>query len=188
MSAKRLTAEHKAFLVQALAQFETPKEAAAALKGEYGAAISPQGAEVYDPTKRAGRQLSQRWCELFYETRRRFLKRLEDIPEAHKAVRIRRLAHASRVYKARGNYRHMADMLERIAKEVGDVYSNRRELTGKSGGPMRMDYSHLTDEQPNARIAQLLGVTGLTVLGEKEGRSASPSLTSPKITSRYSES
>ncbi|EAR23610.1 DUF2280 domain-containing protein [Nitrococcus mobilis] len=108
MSAKRLTAEHKAFLVQALAQFETPEEAAAALKGEYGAAISPQGAEVYDPTKRAGRQLSQRWYELFYETRRRFLERIEAIPEANKAVRIRQLAHASRAFKAKGNYRDMA--------------------------------------------------------------------------------
>ena len=173
MSAKRLTAEHKSFLVRALAQFETPKEAAAGLKEEYGAAISPQGAEVYDPTKRAGQGLSQHWRELFYETRGRFLERLENIPEANKAVRIRQLAHASRAFKAKGNYRDMADMLERIAKEVGDVYSNRREVTGHAGGPMRMDYSELTDEQLNARIAQLLAVTGLTVLCEKEGRSAS---------------
>lgn len=146
MSAKRLAAGHKLFLVQALAQFETPKEAAAALKVEHGAAISPQGVEAYDPTKRAGERLSQRWRELFYETRRRFLEQLKDVPEANKAVRVRQLAHAARAFKARENYLAMADMLERIAKEVGDVYSNRREMTGNGGGLLRLDYSDLTDE------------------------------------------
>lgn len=48
----------------------------------------------------------------------------------------------------------MADMLERIAKEVGDV---RREVTGQGSGPLRMEYSELSDEQLDARIAQLLG-------------------------------
>lgn len=161
MSANRLTAEHKAFLVQALARFETPKEAASALKVEHGAAISPQGAEAYDPAKRAGQGLSQRWCELFDEARRHFLERLDAIPEANKAVRIRKLAKASRAYEHAGNYRAMADMLERIAKEMGNVHTNRREVAGQGGGPMRMDYRDLTDEQLDARIRQLLESTGI---------------------------
>lgn len=45
MSAKRLTTEHKAFVVQALARFETPKQAAEALNVQHGATISPQDAE-----------------------------------------------------------------------------------------------------------------------------------------------
>lgn len=57
----------------------------------------------------------------------------------------------------------MADMLERIAKEMGDVYSNRREVTGRGGRPMR--YSDLTDEQLDARIAQLLGTAGIAIGG-----------------------
>lgn len=162
--------------MQALAQFETPQQAAVALKAEHGVAISPQRAEIYDPTKRAGERLSQRWREFFYKTRRHFLERLEDVPEAHKAVRVRQLAHAARAYKARGNYRDMANMLERIAKEVGDVYSNRREVTGQGGGPLRLEYSDLTDEELDARIAQLIGITGLTVLDEEDGRSTGRAL------------
>lgn len=48
-------------------------------------------------------------------------------------------------------------MLERIAKEMGNVHTNRREVSGHGGGPLRFDYSDLTDEQLDARIAQLLG-------------------------------
>ncbi|EAR23286.1 DUF2280 domain-containing protein [Nitrococcus mobilis] len=152
--ANKLTETQKEHLVQRLACFESPKEAADALNAEHGVRISPQGAERYDPTKRA-----------------EFLANLKAIPEANKAVRIRQLAHASRAFKAKGNYRDMADMLERIAKEVGDVYSNRREVTGRGGGPLRADYSDLTDEQLNARIVQLLGITGLPVLDEEKGSS-----------------
>ncbi len=50
----KLKDEHKAFLVQRLAVFDTPKQTAEALKTEYRVEISPQGAEAYDPEKRAG--------------------------------------------------------------------------------------------------------------------------------------
>ncbi len=50
----KLKDEHKAFLVQRLAVFDSPKQAAEALKAEYRVEISPQGAEAYDPEKRAG--------------------------------------------------------------------------------------------------------------------------------------
>ena len=50
----KLKDEHKAFLVQRLAVFDTPKQTAEALKTEYRVEISPQEAEAYDPEKRAG--------------------------------------------------------------------------------------------------------------------------------------
>lgn len=58
MAATQLTIEQKTFLVQALTRFETPMEVARALKEEFGIEITPQRAENYDPTKRAGQRLS----------------------------------------------------------------------------------------------------------------------------------
>lgn len=158
--ARKLQDHHRAFLVQRIACYDSPKDAAAALKEQFGIEITPQGAEAYDPGKYAGRNMAKRWRELFDTTRDSFLKHMEQhIPEANKAVRVQRLALASRAFKARNNYVGMADMLERIAKELGNVHSNKRELTGKNGGAVGLDVavSDMTDEQVTARLMELLG-------------------------------
>lgn len=163
MATKRgkLTDSHKAFLVQRLACYDSPREAADALSAEYGVQIAAQSAEHYDPTKRAGVGLAKYLTELFERTRADFLANIDTVPEAHRAVRVRQLAHASRAYKATGNYQAMAEMLERIAKEVGNVHTNRREVTGKAGGPMRLEVGEMSDEQLDARLAQLIGLPSL---------------------------
>ena len=73
MTAKRLSSEQKAFIVQALACFDTPSTVARAFKAAFGAAVSPQAVEAYDPTKRAGERLGEHWRELFDATREGFL-------------------------------------------------------------------------------------------------------------------
>lgn len=165
----KLSDPQKAFVVQRLACWDSPAEVSDALMREHGVKLAPQNCEAYDPTKYAGRNLSAKWRELFERTRGDFLANVEAIPEANRAVRIRALAHASRAFKARGDYRAQADMLERIAKEMGDVYSNRREVTGKNGGPLRLEVSDLTDAQLDARLMQLIGVAGLSDGTEEEG-------------------
>lgn len=155
---KRLIDEEKAFVVQELACFGSPKEVSEALMEEYGVQLAPQNIEAYDPGKRAGQHLSLKWRELFEHTRRSFLDHVEKhVPEAHKAVRIRHLARASRVYQARGNYKGMAYLLEQIAKELGNVHTNRREFTGKEGRPIEV--SEMSDEQLDARLAAILGLS-----------------------------
>ena len=157
----KLKEEHKAFLVQRLAVFDTPKQAAEALKAEYRVEISPQGAEAYDPEKRAGRRLSERWRVLFETIRERFLDRLDEIPESHRAVRVQELARASRVFKKQGNYMAMAKMLERIAKEMGNVHTNRRELAGRDRGPIEYwEVADMTSEQIDQELRQLLAQSG----------------------------
>lgn len=164
----KLNDEQKAFLVQRLACYDTLAEAVIALKERYGVEITPQGAEVYDPNKRAGRTLGPKWRDLFEATRKRFLDDVTaHVPEAHKAVRIRKLARTARALEARGNYLGMADMLERIAKELGNVHSNRRELTGRDGEPLQLEVCSLTDAQLDERIARLL-----TTLGYEAGNAA----------------
>jgi hypothetical protein len=152
--------EHKAFLVQRLAVFDTPKEATEALKVEFGIAISAQRAESYDPNKRAGQRLSMRWKDVFQATRKRFLDQLDDIPSANKAVRVRRLERMALGAEQRGNFSLAAALLKQIAEEVGNVYTNRREYMGKDGGPIETrDVSLLTDDELDAereRVKRLL--------------------------------
>lgn len=154
---------HKAFLVQRLAVFDSPKEAAEALKEYCGLEISPQRAEGYDPNKRAGRGLAKRWRELFQATRSEFLKHIEvHVPQANKAVRVKKLARAADAMEHRGNYVGMADMLERIAKEMGNVHTNRREITGKDGKPIQVQ--DMTEEQVDRELALLCEEAGIATV------------------------
>lgn len=146
---KKLKDHHRAFLIREFACFATPMEASQALKQEYGLEITPQGAQHYDVTSGAGSRAAKKWHELFEVARKAFLEEVSDsIPLAHKSVRIKELARAANTFKASKNFLAMARILEQIAKEVGNVHTNKREFTGKDGGPIRyQDVGDMTDEQ-----------------------------------------
>ncbi len=150
----KLTDITRAFLVREMACFASPKEAADAIKEKFGIDITPQGAEHYDATKVAGQDVAKKWQELFALTREAFLDDVKrSVPFANKSVRIRELARAAQIYKQSKNYMAMARVLEQIAKEVGNVHTNRREFTGKDGGPIRYaDVGEMTDEQIYAEL------------------------------------
>jgi len=94
---------------------------------------------------------------MFWLFHNAFLKHIEEhVPGSNKAVRLMRLEKAAVYYESVGNYMAMADMTERQAKEMGNVHSNRRELTGRAGGPI--EYADMTDEQIDAELRQLLGI------------------------------
>ncbi len=75
----KLKDEHKAFLVQRLAVFDSPKQAAEALMAEFGIELTPQGVEAYDPTKCAGHALRERWRTVFWTVRENFLAELRQV-------------------------------------------------------------------------------------------------------------
>lgn len=121
-----LNNEVKAFIVQALACFDTPSQVSAAVKDEFKLEVSRQQCEAHDPTKRAGRDLAKRWVTLFHDTRARFREETADIPIANRAFRLRALG---RIVEKAENMRNLAlalQVLEQAAKEVGDVYVNRQ--------------------------------------------------------------
>lgn len=121
-----LSNEVKAFIVQALACFDTPSQVSASVREEFGIEVSRQQCEAHDPTKRAGRDLAKRWVTLFHDTRKRFREETAEIPIANRAYRLRALGRL--VEKAEGmrNLALTAQLLEQAAKEVGDVYVNRQ--------------------------------------------------------------
>lgn len=143
----KLNEGQKQYLVQRLAQFNTPKEAAKSLFEAHGVKISPQSAEHYDPTKRAGKRLAVHLKQIFEDSRKRFIKYLEIyVPEANRSVRVSMLATAAQTYRDQNDYEGMSKMLVLIAKEVGNVFSNRRELTGKDQGPIKLQEIELMTE------------------------------------------
>lgn len=121
-----LSNEVKAFIVQALACFDTPSQVAEAVNKEFGIEISRQTAESHDPTKRQGRNLAKRWRTLFDDTRKRFREETSEIPIANRAFRLRALGRMAEKAESMKNMALTAQLLEQAAKEVGDVYVNRQ--------------------------------------------------------------
>lgn len=121
-----LRSEVKAFIVQALACFDTPSQVVEAVKKEFGLDVSRQTCEGHDPTKYAGRGLAKRWADLFHECRARFTAETADIPIAHRAYRLRALGRMAEKAESMKNMALTAQLLEQAAKEVGDVYVSRQ--------------------------------------------------------------
>lgn len=118
--------EVKAFVVQALACFDTPSQVVVAVKETFGLEVSRQQCEAYDPTKYVGRNLHLKWRTLFEDTRARFREETADIPIANRAYRLRALGRMAERAENMKNMALTAQLLEQAAKEVGDVYVNRQ--------------------------------------------------------------
>ncbi len=141
-------------IVQALACFDTPSQAAKDVKAEFGLDVSPQQCEAYDPNKRSGNRLSDKYRQIFAETRKTFLEDTSLIGVSHRAVRLRTLQRMIERAEKQGNLALTAQLLEQVAKETGDAYTNRHRLehTGKDGGPIKSqaapaDLTGLTDHE-----------------------------------------
>ncbi|NJJ56698.1 DUF2280 domain-containing protein [Pseudomonas sp. B14(2022)] len=118
--------EVKSFIVQALACFDTPSQVVEAVKNEYGVVVSRQQVETHDPTKSAGKGLAVKWATLFHDTRKRFREETAEIPIANRAFRLRGLGRMAEKAENMRNLALTAQLYEQAAKEVGDVYVNRR--------------------------------------------------------------
>ncbi|HEI9618852.1 TPA: DUF2280 domain-containing protein [Enterobacter hormaechei] len=151
-----LSPEVKAFIVQALACFDTPTQIAEQVKQEFGLTITIQQVSSYDPTKAIAKNLGQKWIDLFNATRSRFQTEISDIPIANKAYRLRMLNRMATKAETMRNLALTASLVEQAAKECGDAYTNRQKVehTGKDGGPI--ESATLTkDEYKKARREML---------------------------------
>ncbi|QXX79000.1 DUF2280 domain-containing protein [Alcaligenes faecalis] len=124
------------FIVQALACYDTPSQVAEAVKEEFGIEITRQQAASYDPTKTMGKTLAKKWRDLFDETRTRFRREVAEIPIADQAFRLRQLHRMANEAMRRKNIVLAASLMEQAAKEMGGMFTNKRELSGPGGKPM----------------------------------------------------
>jgi hypothetical protein len=141
----------RTFIVQQLAMFDTPQVVADAVKKEFGVDVTRQSIEGYDPTKKAGAKVSAKWHALFDETRKVFLEDTSKIAISHRAVRIRALQRMAEQAETMRNYALAAQLLEQAAKEMGGLYTNRREHSGSITIAKNID--ELTDEELTAIAA-----------------------------------
>lgn len=134
----QLKKEVKLFIVRSLAVFNTPKETADLVNEEYkdaGLKVTRQQCEKYDPTKRAGQDLSAELKKEFEETRADFLDKPKNIPIANLSVRLQRLE--AQYIKHSRNPRMALNILKQAAEDEGGKLTNRSEVTGKNGGPIQ---------------------------------------------------
>jgi hypothetical protein len=132
-AATPLPEDVKCFIITALASFDTPSQVAAAVKEEFGVEVSRQAVEGHDPNKHAGRNLSAKWRELFETTRKAFIEDTSQIAIAHRSTRLRALQRMAAKAEGKGNFPLAAALNKQAAEEMGNAYTNRREVTGKDG-------------------------------------------------------
>lgn len=150
-----LSPEVKAFIVQALACFDTPTRVAEQVKQEFNLVVSLQQVSSYDPTRAMAKNLGQKWIDLFNATRERFQAEISNIPIANKSYRLRVLDRMAATTEKQKNFGMTAQLMEQAAKEVGDAYTNRQKVehTGANGGPIQT--ADLTNEQLEERLEEL---------------------------------
>lgn len=157
----KLTAAQKTYIVQRLACFETPSAVVEAVKEEFGLEMTRQRVQQYDPTKVAGQQLSQKLRTLFEETREKFITDTSGIAVSHKAVRLQRLERMANRAETKGNYVLAASLLEQIAKEMGEQYTNlRRVAPVNPDGETPYNYRDIPEDELDRRIKELEGKIG----------------------------
>jgi hypothetical protein len=133
MAASKLSDLQKSFVVRRVAAFEPASAIRDALKREHGVEITAQGVERYDPTKAAGVNLADRWRVMFDESRATYLSDQAGIGISHRAVRLRAIDRMAAKAESMNNMSLAAQLLEQAAKEVGGMYTNRREHIGADG-------------------------------------------------------
>lgn len=148
-----LTEDQKTFVVQALACFDTPSQVAQAVKENFGIVADRRQVECYDPTKAAGKGVAKKFRALFEETRAAFLREASAVPVSKQVYRLRVLQRALERAEKSNNTPMVLQILEQVAKETGGAFTNRREVTGKDGGPIQQQA--VTAEQVAAEVRRV---------------------------------
>lgn len=126
----KLTDEHKAFIVQRLAMYDTPNTVSKAVREAFGLDVPANQVEGYDPFshRAVNGKLGARWIALFHATREKFKEAIDLIPIADRAFRLRRLQAMHDKAFDKNQTSLAASLLEQAAKEVGESYSNKRKV------------------------------------------------------------
>jgi hypothetical protein len=133
MATTKLPDHVKVFIVQSLACFDSPTTVVEAVNQEFGIKIARQHIEKYDPTKVAGQNLSKKYRVIFDATRDGFIGDTRNIGWSHRATRLRLIQRVGEKAERMGNLSLALQAAEQAAKESGNAFTNRHELTGKDG-------------------------------------------------------
>jgi hypothetical protein len=134
-----LSEEVKTFIVRRLACFRTPTEAAQEVKEEFGLVVTRQAVRSFNPLQCP---VAKKWKAIFEATRKAYLESVADEGVSYQAHRVRELGELYRRAKAKNNIPLAADLLERVARELGGSYTNKSLVDLAS-----LDLSNLSDDQ-----------------------------------------
>ncbi len=155
----RLNSEQKAFIITAYARYDGLAEVCRAFKEEYGVDLPKPHALAYNaggPRYRG----AAKWRELFERERKHFLDNVGHIGIAQKAVRIQRLEALCAIALQRKNVKLAAELMEQAAKEMGEVFTNRREVKSD----VRSVTATMTTDQLRQEILKDLNSLGIEPL------------------------
>lgn len=153
-----LTHDQKLFIVQRLAIGAGPAQVIRDVREEFGIDIPRATVNYYNPAH--SKDLAQYWRDIFADSQKAFREKVMNIPLAHQAFRLQLLQDSlNRVLSApKINEAMIHEIVERAAKEVGGIHTNRRELTGAEGKPL-VD----TTEFARSLLKELVEKDGLTI-------------------------
>jgi hypothetical protein len=151
----------KAYIVQRLAQFDTPSMVVKGVKDEFDLTVSRQRVHYYDASHRMGAGLPAELKKLFENTRKKFLEEPPSAPIANRNYRLTVLQRALNLAETRGQLPEVRAALEQAAKEDGGAYTNRlkHEHTGKDGDAITVQTVSARDILAN-RIAGIAARDG----------------------------
>ncbi len=154
MTYNKLSGEVKVFIVQRLACFSAPSEVARAVEEQFGVSISPQGVEAYNPYRRSGERLSEKWRQLFEQTRKAYLEETSGIGISHRAVRLSKLDQQCALAEERGDVLTLLKLLKQAKKEMDGTHAKYRL---RSGPDRRPSAPPVYDADVARKVIQILG-------------------------------
>jgi hypothetical protein len=139
----RITDRVRARIVMELACFEAPSSVRTTIETEFnGLRLNLSTIVYYDPTT-SDTDISKKWTDLFWTTRKKFIDDTSRIRISHRSFRLRRLDRLATMIEERLSTDEIAkknpqvfDQLisrlqqidEQAAKDIGDAYTNKRML------------------------------------------------------------
>jgi len=159
-----LTRQQKVFVVERLASFQTPTEVVQAVAETFNVTVTRQQLQRYDPSTVNGADLAPELKKLFEKTRERYLQETGDIAIAHQAYRLRELNELYSRAKQSRNYVLAAAHLEQASKEIGGVFTSRREVSGRGGGAVELEVQFRGWSLEEMDAFALAGPAGLAAL------------------------
>jgi hypothetical protein len=155
-----LTTDQKVFIVSSFARYHSVSDVVRDLKERFG--VDVEGAQLYGyHPDNANFRAAQKWKTLFESERKKFLDNVGSIGIAQKTVRLQRLEHLCVLALQRKNVKLAAELMEQAAKEMGEVFSNRREVRAES----RSITATMTTEELRNEIINDLGKLGVDAAG-----------------------
>ena len=164
----RLTSEHKAFVIRGFARYETVPEITRGLKETFGIEVGTHQLYGYHPDS-INFRVSKQWLELFHRERKAFLDNVEPIGIANKTFRLQELHKNYALAMGRKNTTLACEILEQAAKEMGEVFTNKREI---KSDVRSLTATMTTDELRNEILADLKALYSDGLLSNTDGSDA----------------